>query len=99
MKKLLFSALLVLTPLCVATLTFSQANNDPAVCQQTIKDTCTKCHNTDRICKKLGETDTDWPKLVNKMADKGNLGKDAQGAVLDCLTKSADPAQLVCRKK
>ncbi|MFH0783834.1 MAG: hypothetical protein V2B20_18020 [Pseudomonadota bacterium] len=98
MKKILLSALLILTPLCVASLTFSQANTDSA-CQQTIQNSCTKCHTTDRICDELGEAAANWPKIVKDMGEKGKLSNEVQAEVLDCLTKSSDPAKLVCKKK
>jgi hypothetical protein len=99
MKKLVLSALLVIIPLCVGTLSFSQGAADPADCQQTLKNNCTKCHGLPKICKELGEKDADWPKIVARMGDKAKLTKEVQDAALACLSKSPDPAKLGCEAK
>ena len=99
MKRLILLTLLVLLPLGVAPLSFSQATPDEAACQQTIQKSCTKCHTTDRICHELAEADANWPHIVKEMGEKGKLSQEVQDTVLNCLTKSADPAKLVCKKK
>lgn len=99
MKKLVLSALLVITPLCVGTLSFSQGAADPAACQLTLKNNCTKCHGLPKICTKLGDKTADWPAIVAKMGEKGKLSKEVQDAALACLSKSPDPAKLGCEAK
>ena len=98
MKKIILSALLVLTPFAVANFAYSQGKTE-SDCQQTIQNNCTKCHNTDRICHELSEADANWPKIVKEMGEKGKLSKEVQDNVLNCLTKSDDPKKLVCKKK
>ncbi len=98
MRKLLLPALLALLPLCVASWSAGQEVND-AACQQTIQDSCTKCHSTEKICRDLGKADVSWPKIVKNMGKKGNLSQEVQDTVLNCLTKSTDPTQLVCPGK
>ncbi|MDK9706627.1 MAG: hypothetical protein OEL83_06210 [Desulforhopalus sp.] len=99
MKKLVLSALLVITPLCVASLSFSQGAAAPADCQQTLKNNCTKCHGLPKICAKLGDKAADWPAIVARMGDKAKLSKEVQDAALACLSKSPDPAKLGCEAK
>lgn len=97
MRRFLLSTLLMLTPLCIASLSIGQ-NVDDAACQATIQTNCTKCHTTDRICHELSESHTNWPLIIKEMGEKGKLSQDVQDTVLNCLTKASEPGKFVCAK-
>ncbi len=97
MKNTLLAALLILLPLGTATWSLGQ-DVDEAACMQAIQTNCTSCHGMKKICKELGEKDADWGKIMTSMAKKGKLSQEVHDTVLNCLTKSADPAKLVCEK-
>ena len=52
MKKILIPSLLALLVMGISSLGTGQEMDDQA-CQQTIKESCTKCHSAKRICDKL----------------------------------------------
>ena len=69
---------------------------DEAACQQTIQNSCTTCHKTDRICHELGEEDANWPEIIKEMGERGKLSQEIQDTALKCLTKAEDPKKFVC---
>lgn len=97
MKKVILSALFVLLSVGTASWSLGQ-DGDEAACTQAIQTNCTSCHGTKKICKELGKADADWGKIMTSMAKKGKLSQEVHDTVLNCLTKSADPAKLVCEK-
>ena len=87
MKKYFLVGLLFVIALAVSSLCIGQDMTLES-CNDVIQKSCTKCHDTGRICHELDESDADWPHIVKEMCEKGNMGPEVEAAVLDCLTKS-----------
>lgn len=71
------------------------AAGDPA---QTIMSACSKCHDTKRICAKLGTKDkAGWDATVTRMMSKGAQVAEADKAgVVDWLVAQKPGAKPVC---
>lgn len=65
---------------------------------QTVKQTCSRCHTTKRICLNLGvKSDAAWKATVTRMVGKGaQLPADQIGAVAGYLTGLAPGGGTVC---
>ena len=97
MRKFVFTAVVGLITLAALACSGSKGGAE-STCQQTVKASCTKCHSTERICKKLSKTDADWPAIVNNMGKRARLSPDKQDSVLACLTNTAEQGGFECPK-
>lgn len=98
MKKMLILAAAAVLPFISTNLIHAQ-DPAPADCKQTIEKSCTTCHGTGKICKKLESPDTNWAIVVYNMGKKGNLSQETQDGVLKCFTSPAETTKLLCEKK
>lgn len=96
-RKYLVSSLLVLLPLCLASWSAGQ-DVDEAACPQILESNCTRCHTSERICRKLGASEADWQATIAKMAKRGKLSQETQDLALNCLVKASEPGKFVCGK-
>ena len=72
---------------------------DEEICRDTIQNTCTKCHGTARICKKLKDADigeSRWGKIIARMGRRAKISRDVQETVIACLTTLAEPDRVAC---
>ncbi len=74
----------------------AQPDNDKqGSCEQVLQLTCTKCHNTGRLCGKLGSDEASWKKVIGRMARyDGKMDQGSQDNVRECLVnmQKGDPA-------
>jgi len=62
MKKYFLVGLLFVIALAVSSLCIGQDMTLES-CNDVIQKSCTKCHDTGRICHELDESDADWPRV------------------------------------
>jgi len=67
------------------------------VCLSYINMYCVRCHTKDRVCKALGVQDkAQWQETIKLMAEYGNLDKDVQEMVFNCVTSLDPGSSSVC---
>jgi len=94
LKKLLISAVGVYCLLMVAGLVFAQASTGKLAAQ-----TCSACHNTARICDKLGNRKAEvWQQTVARMKSNGAKLSDADvAAIAEYLATARPGAKPLCK--
>lgn len=70
------------------------------VCLSYLNMYCVRCHNKDRICSAVGVQDkAQWQETIELMGEYGNLDKDVQDTVFNCMTSLDPGGSSVCGKK
>ncbi len=70
------------------------------VCQSYINMFCIRCHTSERICDEVGvKTDSQWQETVTLMTEYGNLDKDVQAKVYECVTTMQPGGSKLCKWK
>jgi hypothetical protein len=66
--------------------------------QSLVMTACTKCHDTNRVCKYIGEKSREkWDKTVSRMIEKGaELPQDKKDLVIDYLLSLELGSKPVC---
>jgi hypothetical protein len=88
-----------LSTLCLASnitsLTSAKETDDA---QSLVMTACTKCHDTNKICKKIGKKSREkWDKTVSRMIKKGaELPEDKKDLVIDYLLSLEPGSKPVC---
>ncbi len=68
-------------------------------CDSLLMAKCTDCHNTTRICEKLGKkSKARWQRTIDRMTERGaKLNAEDAAALLVCLDSGAKDLQNSCR--
>jgi len=70
------------------------------VCKSYINMFCVRCHTPDRICEGLGvKTEAQWQETIKLMSEYGNLDKDVQDKVYECVTTAGSASPIACNEK
>lgn len=72
---------------------------DGGKCSPLLTGACTACHNTTRICEKLGKkSKSRWQRTVDRMIERGaKLTAEEETTLLDCLDNGLNVLQDACR--
>lgn len=77
----------------------SQAQAEEGDCTQLLKTVCNDCHNSDRVCEKIGGTEKKWKALLSWMVANGaELEKEERTLLVNCMTEPFDEAKNFCKK-
>lgn len=67
-------------------------------CGIMFKKTCTQCHDLNRGCELLGQSEKEWDKLLNFMVDMGADFEDAERArLIQCLSGQDEGVKAECK--
>lgn len=67
------------------------------VCESYIKTYCLRCHTVQRICDGIGvKSEAQWQATVKMMAEYGNLDKDVQSKILQCMSSEEARSLKLC---
>jgi len=90
---ILVSFLLFIT----SALSISSENN---ICAETFTNNCSACHEIDRACKLLGQSQKDWTELFEYMEEMGaDIPDNEKTILLDCLKKPDAGITTECKEK
>ena len=75
------------------------STGDGGTCATLLTTKCTVCHNTTRICEKLGKkSKARWQRTVERMIERGaTLTAEEETTMLDCLDNGVNVLHDVCR--
>jgi len=80
----------------VNALSVSAENNN---CAQIFKNNCQECHELERGCQQLGQSQKDLKELFEFMEGMGaDIPDEEQTLLLDCLNKQDDGIKATCKK-
>jgi hypothetical protein len=69
------------------------------ICGEKIATECIGCHNIDRVCEELGESEKTWNGLLKRMVAYGaELGKDEIVEMAKCFSAPSADAKAACGK-
>ena len=69
------------------------------ICEESINTVCIGCHNTDDVCKNLGESEKIWKDLLDWMVANGaELEDDELEALIKCFSEPSAGAKAACGK-
>lgn len=76
----------------------SSSAGDGGACDTLLTTKCTECHNTNRICEKLGKkSKSRWQRTITRMTERGlKLTTEEADAILTCLDSGSENLQAVC---
>ena len=79
--------------------TASTPDGDASPCSTLLETACTECHNTTRVCEKLGKkSKSRWQRTLTRMIERGaKLSADDEAVLLDCLDNGVNVLQEACR--
>ena len=70
------------------------------ICKSYVNMFCVRCHPAQRICDELGvKNETQWQQTIKLMSEYGNLDKDVQDKVYNCVTTLPPGSPVVCGQK
>lgn len=77
----------------------SLSSSDGGKCDALLTARCTVCHNTTRICEKLGKkSKSRWQRTIDRMTARGaKLNAEEAAALLVCLDSGTKDLQSACR--
>lgn len=66
-------------------------------CAKVFSSNCAECHEIDRGCELLGQSQKEWKELFEFMEDMGaDIPDDEKKLLLDCLNKQDDGIKTTC---
>jgi len=94
MKKLMIIVVCLYTGLLLASLVFAEAGAAKLAAER-----CSACHNTARICEKLGQRSAEvWQQTVQRMVSNGaKLSEGEARTVADHLGRAKTGAKPLCQ--
>jgi len=73
---------------------------DEQICQSHINTFCLRCHSVQRICDGIGvKNDAQWQSTLKVMSEYGNLDKDIQEKVYECVSSQNAENFEICSGK
>ena len=74
---------------------FSMASD--TVCQDLMIESCTQCHDKERVCVNMGKSKKSWKSLINYMIATGaELSDEEIEQLSDCMSEPSAGARLAC---
>lgn len=97
MPKNFFLFPLVIFLLSIVYAFYASANDTN--CGQIFKSTCQECHELDRGCERLGQSQEELKELFKFMAEMGaDISDDEQKRLIGCLNTPDDSIKITCQK-
>ena len=76
-----------------------QAQAEEGQCTQLLTTICNGCHNSDRVCEKIGGPEKKWVGLLKWMVANGaELEDDEKTLLVNCMTEPYEEAKAFCGK-
>lgn len=100
---MLEAKLKLITTMAVVLLSCLNAHAQEAneqICQSYINTFCLRCHTAQRICDGIGVmNDAQWQSIIKLMGEYGNLDKDIQEKVYECVSSQNAENLEICNGK
>ncbi len=97
MTKIISLLILVLFLLFIVN-TLSSISAEDKNCASVFAGTCAECHELDRGCELLGQSQKEWKELFEYMEEMGaDISKDEQTLLSNCLNKPDDETKAECK--
>lgn len=69
------------------------------ICVENFNSLCIGCHNTDRVCEKLGSSENEWAGILKWMVDMGaEIESDDITAMSQCFSAPSPGVKAACRQ-